>query len=246
MGIVDTIVRSKDDLVKPNKKSYAGYLLDVTLVDISKIQEKVTILPAEQRALDHELSGKEPIQKIIILKNSHKSLGRLTTNQMKDILDDMGFNVDTIFSSLHYADTAAVMNINGFVIPGWIYFAKLLIKLNPSWEKLVLTKLAPGRERLHIRVFEMNDGNWLIAAHTDWNWMSLNLKKVIHSHIEQGTGNYAIGTRMMVALLNTFKDRLEQNKILSYKDILNITRWAYFQEMADQMLLLLYGNSKKR
>lgn len=236
MGIIDTIVRSTDDLLKPKKKSYWGYKLDIDLVDVEKIQNKVRLLPAEERAVAHELSGKEPIEHVIVLSNSLQKLGRFTTLQIKELFDDMGFNVDTIVSELHHSDIAAVMNVNGFVIPGWEAFAQFVARIFPSWEKLLLTKLAPGRERLHIRLFEMNDGSWLIAAHTDWNWMSFNLLKVFHAHATVGAGDYEMGTRMLFELLHMFRKRLEANTVMTYQDIVGVTRGVYYQILADRVM----------
>lgn len=98
MGLLNTIKRSQDDYDLPSKKSYWGYEIDVSLIDVERITQKVNHLPSEKRALLHELSGLEPVDKVLIIKNKKKNLGRLTTYQVKEILDDMGFNVDTIFS----------------------------------------------------------------------------------------------------------------------------------------------------
>lgn len=222
MGIINTIIRSRDDLVKPKKKSYWGYKLHIELLDREQITKKVSLLPTEQRLVSYELSDIEPSKQYILLGNSKKSLGRLTTSQIKEMLDDMGFNVDTILSGSHLSDIAAVLNINGFVIPGWMQFIRFLSHFSPDMEKLFLTKLAPGRKRLHIRLYEMNDGTWVILAHTDWNWMSLNLARTFHAHVIKGTGDYQTGTKMMYALLEAFKTHLDQNKILSYREISRI------------------------
>jgi len=239
MGIINTIKRSEDDLVRPKHKNYWGYEIDVQLVDHRKITEKVKLLPTEKRALAHELSGREPVDNIIILTNLKKSLGRLTTSQIKEILDDMGFNVDTILSGAHFSDFSAVMNIGGFAIPGWVYLARSIAKFFPSTEKLLLLKLSPGKDRLHIRVFEMNDGSWMIIAHTDHNWMSLNLPKVYRAHINSGksvgSGDFVTGTLMMYALLKNFVNIAKENKVLPYKDIEEITKWAYNKSLTEKL-----------
>ena len=235
MGIIDTIIRSRDDLIKPKKKSYWGYDLDVELVDAKSITQKVKLLPTEKRTIEYELSGKEHVHQLIILRNNRKSLGRLTTSQVKEILDDMGFNVDTILSAPRASDFSAVMNINGFAIPGWRYFVNIMLTINPDFEKLLLTKLAPGRERLHIRIFESNSGDWIILAHTDWNWMSLNLFRVYKAHVVTGAGDYEMGTLIMYKLLLAFNEFLKENKIFPTKDIIGITRWVYYTRMADSI-----------
>ncbi len=219
MGIFDTILRSKDDLVKPESKSYWGCELEIDLANVKDIIEKSNLLPSEKRLVAYELSGKEPINQIIVVSNTNKELGRLTTSQLKDILDDMGFNVDTILSGSHYSDTTAVMNINGFVAPGWRTLAGIVKEFNPVWEKLLLSKLSPGKERLHIRIFEMNDGRFIVAAHTDLNWMSFNIFKVFNAHLSSGRGNYKLGTAIMFKLLKKFNENLRNNRTMDYDDI---------------------------
>ena len=209
-------------MVKPKKKSYWGYQLHIELLDREQITKKSSLLPTEKRLVSYELSDIEPSEQYILLSNAKKSLGRLTTSQIKEILDDMGFNVDTILSGSHLSDIAAVLNINGFVIPGWRQCITFLSHFSPDMEKLFLTKLAPGKKRLHVRLYEMNDGSWVIVAHTDWNWMSLNLARTFHAHVVTGTGDYKTGTKMMYTLLEAFKKNLEQNSILSYREISQI------------------------
>ena len=90
----------------------------------------------------------------------------------------MGFNVDVLVSAKFYSDIDAVMNIGGSTLPGWVYVMRNISKKFPSKEKLLLSKLSAGKDRLHLRIFEGNDNSWLIVAHTDYNWLSLNLKKI--------------------------------------------------------------------
>ncbi|MDP3093371.1 MAG: hypothetical protein Q8N16_01245 [bacterium] len=222
MGIINTIIRSRDDLIGPSQKSYWGYDLEISLVNTEEISQKDDLLPSEARTVAQELSGKEPVKRVIVLKNRNKELGRLTTSQLKEIFDDMGFNVDTIMSGTHLSDFNCVMNISGFIIPGWYYIAKFLSKIFRLSEKLLLTKLAPGIKRLHARIFEMNDGSWLITAHTDWNWMSLNFPRVFKAHLVTGTGDYEAGTEIMGKLLLSFAEYLKQGKIFPYSEIKRI------------------------
>lgn len=234
MGIINTIIRSRDDSLKPKTKSYWGYKLNIQLVNKEEITEKIKLLPSEKRLVLHELSGKEPVEQVILLSNSKKELGRLTTNQVKEILDDMGFNVDTILAGMHGADYNAVMNINGFLIPGWHWVARAISKLFYGSSKLWTTKLSPGKERLHVRMFEMNDGTWLIAAHTDVNWMDLNLAKVFKAHLTTGAGDFKTGTLMMYELLKKFAQYLNENQNFPYEEIVGVTRWAYYHSLAEK------------
>ncbi|MBI4058347.1 hypothetical protein HY408_01130 [Candidatus Gottesmanbacteria bacterium] len=228
MGVVNTILRSKTDSHKPHKKSYWGYHLNVRLIDTHKLTGKTTLLPAEKRMVAHELSGKEPVEKVIVLTSSGRGTGHLTTHQIKEILSDLGFNVDTILGRRHHADIHAVMNINGFVLPGWETLVRLISKRRPAIEKLISAKLAPGYERLHIRLYVMHDGSWLITAHIDGNWMNINLAKVVASHFKTGSGDYRTGTTLMYQLLRKFNRCLLANQIIRHEDITRITRRVYY------------------
>jgi hypothetical protein len=235
MGIIDSIIRSKNDLVKPKSKSYWGYSLNIKLIDVKEFREKKSTLPSEERALEHELSETEPAEQVILIDNQKKSLGRLTTNQIKDILDDLGFNVDVLMSASHFSDFSAVMNIRGYSLPLWNYLANGIAKIFPQWEKLLLLKLAPGKERLHIRVFELNSGSWFVAAHTDYNWININPFEIHKAHIQIGTGNYHLGTLMMYTLLKRFAEFTETNKVMPVVEIKRITEWSYHQSSADKL-----------
>lgn len=100
---------------------------------------------------------------------------------------------------------------------------------------MLLSKLAPGRERLHIRAFELNNGNWMIAAHTDYNWMNLNPFKVVRAHVGSGAGNFRAGTKMMYELFRSFNNYYVNNKIFPYTEISRITRWVYYQTLAQEI-----------
>jgi hypothetical protein len=233
MGIISSIIRSKDDLVKPKSKSYWNYRMGIELVSKPKLTNKRLLLPSDKKAMKHELSDAEPIEEAILLRNTNKKLGRFTTSQIKEILDDMGFNVDVMVSEDHFSDIDAVMNIGGSSIPGWVYFARIVSKYFPSKEKLLLSKLSAGKDRLHLRIFEENDGSWLIAAHTDHNWLSLNLKQVYESHLaskvegKTGAGDYITGTLMMFNLLKEFSKHVDENKVFRQKEIDKIVRDSY-------------------
>ena len=242
MGITDSIVRSKDDLVKPRYKSYWGYSLDINLLKLKDMSKKLKPSPSEKRALKHELSGIEPVSDLIVLNNNKNNLGRFTTSQIKEMFDDIGFNVDVLVGERRDADISAVMNVGGYSIPGWVKLARFITKFFPSNEKLLLTKLSPGKDRLHIRMFENNDGSWLIAAHTDHNWLSLNLYKVYKAHGSYGAGDYVTGTRIMYELLRKFSWYLKNNKVLPTKEIDKIVSWAYYQSLADKLKISIDSN----
>ena len=244
MGIINTIISSGDDLNKPKNKSYWGYEPEIKLIQTNKIRFKKTITPSEKRTLKYELSGEESIRDLIILDNKKKSLGRFTTEQVKDMFDDMGFNVDVLLSAKRESDFSAVMNIGGYAIPMWVKAVRIISRFFPSREKMLLTKLAPGNDRLHVRVFENNDGTWLLIAHTDHNWMSLNLVTVLRSHVGSGAGDYITGTRMLYELFKKFINHLKTNKVFPSEDIIKVTNWAYYQSLADKLKLSLNVEDK--
>lgn len=231
MSIVSSIVSSEKDLDKPKNKSYAGCDLKIQLENVSSIREKKHLLPSEKRALFHEFSGIEPVEQFIVLTNANKSLGRLTTFQIKEMFNDMGFNVNPTFADRHFSDFDAVMNIGGYSIPGWVKAARSLSKIFPTQEKNLFRRLSPGSDRLHLRFFESNDGSWLIAAHTDHNWLSLNLKKVYKAHIGYGAGDYVTGTIMLYLLLKAFAKSIKDNRAFKEKEIHDILNIAYNQSL---------------
>jgi hypothetical protein len=234
MSIVSSIINSKDDLVKPEKKSYGGCDLDVRLEDVAVIKDKQYPFPSEIRALLHEFSGKEPVKEFVVLTNRSK-MGRLTTFQIKEMFNDMGFNVGATFGGKHFSDFDAVMNIGGYNIPGWVKFARIISKLFPSQEMNLLRNLSPGRDRLHVRFFENNDGSWLLVAHTEHNWLSLNLANVYKAHVGYGAGDYITGTIMLYLLLREFAKKIKENKVFSEKDIQKVLAQAYNQSIIKKL-----------
>lgn len=235
MTVISSIIHSEKDL---KRKSYWGCKFDVSLESVEQIREKKHPYPTEKRALLHEFSGKEPIRDFVVLTNELKSKGRLTTFQVKEMFNDMGFNVDPTFSGKHFADFEAVMNVGGYSVPGWVKLVRTISYLLPSYEKVLLRKLSPGRDRLHLRFFESNDGTWLIAGHTDYNWLSLNLPRVFKAHVRTGTnvgsGDYVTGTIMLTLLLKQFSKKVEQNKYFNERDIQHVLNKAYSQSVVNK------------
>lgn len=231
MGIISSIKSSQNDLDRPKSKSYWGYSLNIDLENIKKIKEKKNPLPTERRALLHEFSGIEPVEEFIVLTNKNKKLGRLTTFQINEMFNDMGFNVNPTFGGKHFSDFDAVMNIGEYSIPGWVKFVRIFSKIFPTYEKNLLRKLSPGTDRLHLRFFESNDGSWLIAGHTDHNWLSLNLAKIYKAHVGYGAGDYITGTIMTYLLLKEFARKIVNNEVFKEKDIQKVLSKAYSQSI---------------
>ncbi|MFC1654011.1 hypothetical protein ACFL1M_04155 [Patescibacteria group bacterium] len=233
MGIFSSAKKSKTDLLDPKSKSYYGYGLKLKKISVESITSKKNPYFSEKSAMLRELSGAEPVEVVLILSNTNKNKGRLTTKQVKEILFDLGFNVDVAVGGSHHSDISAVLNINGFLIPGWKFLSRLVTIPFPKLEKLFMTRMAPGKERLHTRVFEGSDGSWMITSHTEWNWMTVNLYKVFNSHFTKGAGDYKTGSMMMMELFDRFLHSYRENKPFSVDEIEKVTRWAYYQSVAD-------------
>lgn len=243
MGIISSIKNSQNDFSKPETKSYWGFGFDLSLVSVDYYRNKVNPSPTERRMLGFDLSEKEHIKDVIVLNNNKKELGRFTTEQIEEIFDDMGFNVTPTFGGRHLADIEGIMNVNGYSIPGWVKIARLLTKLLPSKEKLLITKLSPGRDRLHVVAYEENDGSWVFAAHTDFNWLSLNLPKIYKAHVGHGAGDYITGTLMFYMLLKEFAKKVSENKNISVTEIEKIISKAYNKSIIEK---LKYQTSSKK
>jgi hypothetical protein len=227
MGIISSFQSSKNDLDTPIHKTYWGFDFDVSRIDVNHIRTKTNHNPTEKRMLGFDLDEEESIEQIVVLNNRKKELGRFTTEQVKEILSDIGCNVNPLFVGKHLADIEAVMNVGGYSIPGWVKFARIVTKFFPSREKLLLTKLSPGKDRLHIIAYESNDGSWKFAAHTDFNWLSLNLPRIYSAHVGHGAGDYVTGTLILYELLSAFGKKVKANKILTVSEIHKIIRSAY-------------------
>jgi hypothetical protein len=226
MSVISSIKSSQNDFNRPHNKSYWGFDFDISLIDANSIRDKKNPSPTEERMLQFDLSKEEPIEEIIILHNK-KDEGQITTEQVKEILSDMGFDVNPTFGGKHFADIEAVMNIGGYSIPGWVKVARTIAKFLPSREKLLFTKLSPGKDRLHVVAYDEHDGSWVFASHTDYNWLNLNLPKIYKAHVGHGSGDYITGTSMFYNLLAAFGKSASENRILSVKEIKDVIQEAY-------------------
>lgn len=218
--------------------------LSISLVDSQEIVRKKSRSLGEKHAILHELSGKEPVRQVIIIKNKSKKSMRLVASQIKEIFSKIGFNVDPIFSKKHFSDFEAVMNVGGMSIPGWVKFARFVSKIFPSKEKSLLFKLSPGKDRLHIRLFKISNSSWLITAHTDHNWLSLNLKKIYKSHVGSGAGDYITGTTMMHELLLKFIECSEEKREITSDEINAVVKNAYDKSLYQKSYISLPSDIK--
>ena len=222
MSIVSSFVKSFDDTTSFSLKSYAGCELEINLVEPEEFLEKNGQLNTGKRLKVHELSGKEHVEQVILLKNVSKDLGDLTTWQIKDILDDLGFNIGVLVSHSFSSDFTAAMGLGKFSIPFWGLIPKLFGVFTSRFQKLLFLKLAPGKKRLHLRAFEMHDGSWVIVAHIEMNLFSVNIPRIIWKHVRYGHGDYINGTKLMFELLSEFNRCLENHRVVRFENIKEI------------------------
>ncbi|KKS06927.1 MAG: hypothetical protein A2418_00050 [Candidatus Brennerbacteria bacterium RIFOXYC1_FULL_41_11] len=222
MSIIGSFVRSFDDTTSFSLKSYAGCDLGISSILLDKFLEKNGKLNSGKRLKAHELSGKENVEEIIVLKNLNHDLGDLTAWQVKDILDDLGFNIGVLISHAFSSDFTVAMGIGKFSIPFYGLIPKLFGVFTSRFQKLLYFKLSPGKRRLHARFFEMHDGSWAVVAHIENNIFSLNILRTLMTHIPAGKGDYVNGTKLMFELLMEFDRCLKSHRVVRFENIKSI------------------------
>ena len=203
MGIFSAIRRSKDDLVIFKDKSYSDIDIGYEIVDLSKLLEKKKLSEAKKRMFSEEYKEEGAKLAIRIFDKNKKTI---TVNQIKDIFDDIGFEVDVMLSDIFQSDIVMAYNIGGFVIPFWRIIVTPIIKWKPYFKNLLLTKISPGKKRLHCRIFEDEDASWYVISHVD----EVNTINIFHliglyrSHFIKGAGNYKEGQEIMERIFEEF------------------------------------------
>lgn len=169
-------------------------------VDIQEINKKDILVYCKERndqnvcekMAEHELPD-EPVEKIVVINQQNGE--KIKKKYFNKILSDLGYNIYVLFSKNHSCDYEAAININGYSIPGWNSFVKFLRKFNSNFAMFLGKRFAPGRSRLHIRIFE-GKNTWYVTAHIDeFNWINFNLSGVKKSHVDSGQGDYKNGTK---------------------------------------------------
>jgi len=212
MTIRSAFRRSRNDLLGFEKKSYA----ELTSFDYQKISLKT---------LDQRKHEKDTFNRIVTeeyevqgAKFSHRIYTNpvLTVNQFREIFDDVGFDVDVMFSNVYGCDISMAYNVGGFVIPFWRKLARVVYKRSPWMKHLLLTKLSPGKKRFHVRCFNSNDGSWYLVSHVDdCNWLNISNPKGLYiSHFKKANGNYKLGTKIMTSMLSKLKRKFNQRQNL--------------------------------
>jgi hypothetical protein len=148
----------------------------------------------------HELKT-EPVEKVISI--SRKDGKDLPEKDIKKILEDLGYNIDVLLSKKDSCCFDAVINIGGYSVLGWKKFVKLSRKINTDVAIFLGKSFAPGRSRLHLRLYR-GSKNWYVIAHIDFNWVNWNLAKINRAHNHSGKGDYKTGNKCFVESLKKY------------------------------------------
>jgi hypothetical protein len=215
MSIRSAIKNSKNDLDPFASKSYADLNFNFEEVKLIHLNLEDQLTEAEQRLLsdEHAKQGSEVAYRVY-----SKDSGLISVRQFKDIFDDLGFNVDVFMSDFKKADITMSYNFGGYLIPKYRLLVNLVAKIKPTYKKLLLRKLAPGKQRLHARAFHNTDGSWLVVAHVDEaNWFNLlNPVKMLRSHTTEGAGDYKTGNRLLKHMLKKTVEMFNNKERLEY------------------------------
>ncbi len=226
MSITTSIKRSWNDDLKFSKQCYSSITgFDYIRVDLAEYIKTQEITEGIARILGNEYKKQHSFYVYCVFANEI-----ITLNQLREIFNDTGFNVDAFFSENHEEDLAMVANIGGFLLPFWKPISDFLFPKNRSRRNLFLNKLSPGEVRIHSRIFHDVDGTWYISTHIDHaNWMNIfNPKSLIQSHFKEATGDYILGNEIMGSVLSKIKSSFE------YKRSLNININKIYKEKRDQ------------
>jgi hypothetical protein len=212
MSIRSSIMRSKDDLMTVEKKSYVGIKLRVEKVKTEKYIGQNPSEDTRKRLYDREFSIDNAEY---IFRISSKNGKNITVNQIRDLFDDIGFNTDVSFSEVHNSDIMMIYNLGGFLLPFYPKIINALFRRSP-YRALFLTKLSPGKKRLHCRLYDTPEGYWYMTAHIDnANWMNMiNPYIAVKSHLQDGTGDYRLGVMIMEKVFGKLIEKLEKGNTL--------------------------------
>jgi hypothetical protein len=193
-----------------NNTSYKDIKLVYKVVDLDKYISN-TKTDARNRILEREYSVDKAKLAIQIYDRRDRAI---TVNQIRDIFDKLGFNVDATLGELFNADVMLVYNIGGYVVPFYKLIIKIVSKIFPKLEQTLISKMSPGLKRLHCRLYNEDDGSWYFLAHVDnANWLNiLNPIELIKSHLVKGTGNYNEGMDLMIKTFEKFVPRFNKRQ----------------------------------
>ncbi len=212
MSVGSSFRRSWNDTLIFSEQSYCEIKdFNFKKIDLKKLSKMKHPSHAIKRMLKNEY--KKQYSKYAYKIYAQKPI---TVDQIKDIYNDIGFNVDAIFSEHHHEDFAIIANLGSMAIPFWRPLLRFIFRKNSSRAKMFLYQLAPGHIRLHSRLFNNNDGSWYIVTHIDGiNWFNLNHPiAIIKSHFRTAAGDYKTGNKIMGEILRRVRKSFkEKNSI---------------------------------
>ncbi len=167
---------------------------------IEKFCKKNNDLNILRKMMSHELV-KEPAEKVIVISRQNKK--KIRKKYFNKLLEDLGYNVNVLLSKSHEADYEAAINIGGYSIPGWAKFVKLLRKFNNNIAVFFGKRFAPGKSRLHVRIWQ-GEKHWYLIAHIDKYNYVFNIKQIGRSHIGSGAGDYKRGNKYFLDSLKYY------------------------------------------
>ncbi|HCP08861.1 MAG TPA: hypothetical protein DIT25_03635 [Candidatus Moranbacteria bacterium] len=211
MSITSAHRRSKNDLDAFETKSYSNIQLGHEVISLDDLLNSPDLQEGEKRVLQEEHKVQHAGFAIKIFDLNGRAI---TVNQIREIFDDLGFNVDVAFSETFESDIMMVYNIGGFVIPFWIYLVAPIIRTKKAYNNLLITKLSPGKKRLHGRIFHNSDSSWYLITHVDnSNWLNfINPVDLVRSHFTKAAGDYNLGHKIMSDVFEKITPLFNQGK----------------------------------
>jgi hypothetical protein len=212
MSIRSSILRSKDDFKPLSSKSYYGLNICISTLNVENFIDEDREEDVRKRIYEREFDV-DHVKKIFRITTEGSS--SMTVNQIRDFFDDIGFNGDVSFSDVHGSDIMLAYNIGGFLIPFYKNIIDFLFKKS-CYKNLLLTKLSPGKKRLHCRIYHGSKGEWYLTAHVDdANWLNFFQPfKLVKSHFTKGSGDYDTGTEIMERGFKSVLEKYGDNEIL--------------------------------
>ncbi len=219
MSVKTALKRSANDDKAFESKCYVEVKdLKVEKIDLNKLSRKQDLSDCEERILKNEYE----VQGCRFAYRLSSPIG-ISLNQFREVFDDMGFNVDVDLSWVHFADMTAVTNVGGFVIPFWRSFVDLISQYKPKYRLMLLSKLSPGKKRVHSLIFHEKDNSWYITTHVDdlnW-WVIFRPFHMLKAHLINGQGDYELGDRIMQKVFKNLISKFKSKGFLAM-DIDNI------------------------
>ncbi|KKR06105.1 MAG: hypothetical protein UT34_C0001G0145 [candidate division WS6 bacterium GW2011_GWF2_39_15] len=211
MSLRSCLSRFKEEKLPFSHQSYSTLKLGAREIVLSEIMHTIDN-DTERRIRRREYIVDKAKYATVLYDKTGKSI---TTSIIRDLFHNIGFNTDTVFGEPHNADVTCTANIGGYIFPFWRSFIYLINKSSPT--RILLTqRLGPGRKRLHVRLFNSDDGSWIVITHVDHsNWFNfLDPIQSVKSHFVKATGDYELGNKMLESIITQTLRNFDNQKHL--------------------------------